>query len=93
MLLQIGVKVVLILSGMMHLAPSRKNSTVTVNFVIHERLFLPGLVFYLQEGIYNCASSYISNFNIPTKGVKREIKNSCSLLRRGKMDTYLRIWV
>lgn len=59
--LMIGVKVVLILSGMVHLAPGGKNSIVTVNFVIPEGLFLQGLIFHLQEGIYNCAPSYISN--------------------------------
>lgn len=90
MLLQMSVEVVLILSGRMHLAPGGKNGIVTVNLAICERLFLQGLIFHVQEGTYNCSSSYISNNNIPTKGVKREIKNSCSLLRRGKLDTYLR---
>lgn len=75
MLLQMSVKVVLISSVRMHLAPGGKNGVVTVNFAICERLFLQGLIFHLQEGIYNCSSSYISNNNLPAKGVKREIKN------------------
>lgn len=90
MLLQMSVEVVLILSGRMHLAPGGKNDIVTVNLAICERLFLQGLIFHVQERTYNCSSSYISNNNIPTKGVKREMRNSCSLLRRGKLDTYLR---
>lgn len=49
MLLQMSVKVVLILRGMMHLALGGKNSIVTVNFAIHERVFLEELIFHLRK--------------------------------------------
>lgn len=49
MLLQMSINVVLILSGMMHLALGGKHSIVTVNFAIHERVFLQGLIFHLRK--------------------------------------------
>lgn len=49
MLLQMSIKTVFILSGMMHLALGGKHSIVTVNFAIHERVFLQGLIFHWRK--------------------------------------------